>query len=130
MYFEIFSHVFDDCNDLQIKHIYFWNESILGNFGEQDIPQSIYPSNNWEATKIYARISAAIATYITISKSTSIHLHDYHLGFIPFYLRADLIDYSFVFTIHNGSYQGWLEIWDDPSPVMYELALSNDSYYN
>lgn len=130
MDFEVYSHVFDDCKNLKIRHLYFWNESVLGGFGEKEIPQTIYPTGNWEAIRIYARVSAAIASYISINSSNAIHIHDYHLGFILFYLRNDLYSQSsFVFTIHNGSYQGWLEIWDDPAPVMYELSMSNDDYY-
>lgn len=124
LHFEVFSHVFPECRGHNVKHIYFWNESILGNFGAANYPQSIYPGDSWQALRIYARVAAAMATYLGITGCSALHLHDYHLGIIPFYLHAARLGYpALMFTIHNACYQGWLEIWDDPAPVMYEISL-------
>jgi glycogen synthase len=104
---------------------------VLGKFGEADYTQSIYPPNDWDAIRVYARVAAAMANYIKMTKCDALHLHDYHLGLIPFYLDMEALGSpGVVFTIHNATYQGWLEIWNDPAPVMYELSLPLKDYYD
>ena len=130
MEFDVFSYVFEDGAHYNIKHVYFWNEALMGSWGDAGYSQSIYPSNGWNAIRIYARVAAAMANYIKAVTCHAIHLHDYHVGMIPFYLDMETLRYpGLVFTIHNASYQGWLEIWNDPSPVMYELAMPLAYYY-
>lgn len=125
--FDVFSHHFEQ--EQGIEHLYFWNESILGDFGERDPSQSIYPADDWKAIRTYARISAAIAAYLMKHGCNAIHLHDYHLGLIPFYINWEAMGKpSIVLTIHNGSYQGWHHLWGDPSPVMYELSMPSNYY--
>lgn len=129
--FEIFSYEFEDSSGRNIKHVYFWNEALLGYFGDAKYSQSIYLNNAWEALRVYARISAAMADYIMSTGCDAIQLHDYHVGLIPFYLDMETLGQpGLVFTIHNASYQGWLEIWNDPAPVMYELAMPVAYYYD
>jgi glycogen synthase len=129
--FEVFSYEFEDAQGRNIKHIYFWNESLLGNFGEAKYSQSIYLNNAWDALRVYARVSAAMSDYIMSVGCDAIHLHDYHVGMIPFYLDMDTLGWpGLVFTIHNATYQGWLEIWGDPAPVMYEIAMPLQYYYD
>ena len=128
--FDVFSQVLPDSQGYNLKHIYFWNEAILGNLGNPQHPQSIYPQNSWDALRIYARVSAAIATYLTVTGCYALHLHDYHMGLIPFYLDYPALGMpATLFTIHNASYQGQMEIWHDPGPVMYEVAMPLDCYY-
>lgn len=127
--FELYSHVFEDGQQGKVKHIYFWNHSLMHYFGDKDNPQSLYLKNDWDALRLYARLSSAMATYLKIVGFSALHLHDYHLGLIPFYIDPSQSNLPMVFTIHNASYQGELPVWRDPGPVMYECSMPLDYYY-
>ncbi len=127
--YDIFSYVFEDCKGQNVKHIYFWNQDLMGYLGDKENPQSLYPKNDWDALRLYARLSSAMATYIQLAGCSALHLHDYHLGLIPFYLKEEYMRLPMVFTIHNASYQGELSIWKDPGPVMYECSIPLENYY-
>jgi glycogen synthase len=97
--FEVYEHVFDDGQ----RAIYFWDQGQLHwtNAG------AIYPSDPWMALGVYATVGQAMASYIAQGHFDTVHLHDYHVGLVPFYLGdAYLHQVPTHLTIHNASYQG------------------------
>lgn len=97
--FEVFEHVFADGQ----KVVYFWDNLQLGWTGAT----AIYPNDPQMALLLYASVSQAIAGYIRAHHFDVIHLHDYHVGLVPFYLGDSFLqDVPIHFTIHNASYQG------------------------
>lgn len=128
--FDVFSHAFPHPGNGTIKHLYFWNETVLGSFGDRTALQTIYPPDPWVALRVYARVGAAMAAYLQKHGTHAIHLHDYHVGLLPFYLDWKAANQpAILFTIHNAGYQGWLQLWGDPAPVMYEIGMPKDYYY-
>jgi len=97
--FDVYEHVFPDGQ----KVIYFWDEWQLN----WTTANAIYPVDPQMALLLYAAVNQAMAGYIRQSHFDTIHLHDYHVGLIPFYLGDDdLQNVPVHFTIHNASYQG------------------------
>jgi glycogen synthase len=97
--FEVYEHIFPDGR----KVVYFWDELQLS----WTTPTAIYPSDPQMGLKLYASVCQAMAGYIRQGDFDTIHLHDYHVGLIPFYLGDDYLkDVPVHFTIHNASYQG------------------------
>lgn len=98
-YFDVYEHVFPDGQ----KVIYFWDEWQL----HWTTANAIYPVDPQMALLLYAAVSQAMAGYIKQGSFDTIHLHDYHVGLIPFYLDDEYLQNVPVhFTIHNASYQG------------------------
>lgn len=129
IYFDVFSYCFQEYGNPRVKHLYFWNEAVLGDFGDACYVQSVYPGNARDGMRVYSRVSAAMATYLEHTRYDALHLHDYHLGLISFYLEWDANSrLPLVFTIHNASYQGCLEVQDDPQPLMHELGMPGEWY--
>jgi glycogen synthase len=59
------------------------------------------------ALRLYASVGQAMAGYLEQGRFDAIHLHDYHVGLIPFYLSDGYLrEVPVHFTIHNASYQG------------------------
>ena len=103
--FELYEHVFPDGQ----KVIYFWDDWKLG----WTTPDSIYPSDAHLALKLYAAVCQAMAGYIAQGRFDTVHLHDYHVGLIPFYLGDEYVQRVPVhFTIHNATYQGLTDVVD------------------
>lgn len=97
--FEVFEHVFQDGQ----KVIYFWDNLQLGWTGAT----TIYPDDPQMGLLLYASLCQAMARYISAHHFDVIHLHEYHVGLIPFYLGDSYLqDVPIHFTIHNASYQG------------------------
>jgi glycogen synthase len=97
--FEVYEYVFDDGQ----RAIYFWDQGQLHwtNAG------AIYPSDPWLALGLYATVGQAMASYIAQGHFDTVHLHDYHVGLVPFYLGdAYLQNVPVHLTIHNATYQG------------------------
>ena len=97
--FEVYQHVFPDGQ----KVVYFWDQWQLGwtNAG------AIYPSDPQMGVKLYAAVGQAMAGYIKQRHFDTVHLHDYHVGLVPFYLGDEYLRQVPVhFTIHNATYQG------------------------
>jgi glycogen synthase len=97
--FEVYEYIFPDGQ----KVLYFWDEWQLHwtNAG------SIYPDDPQVGVRLYATVSQAMAGYIKQRQFETIHLHDYHVGLIPFYLGDDYLKKAPThFTIHNATYQG------------------------
>lgn len=96
---EVYTHVFEDGQ----KSVYFWDEWQL----HWTNARAIYPSDPWVALKLYAVMGQAMAAYIQQQHFHTVHLHDYHVGLVPFYLGDAVLQQLPVhFTIHNASYQG------------------------
>ncbi|MBN1994555.1 MAG: glycogen/starch synthase [Anaerolineae bacterium] len=97
--FEIYQHVFPDGQ----KVVYFWDEWQL----HWTHANAIYPTDPQVALKLHAAVCQAMAGYIKQGNFDTIHLHDYHVGLVPFYLGDDyLSEVPVHFTIHNATYQG------------------------
>jgi glycogen synthase len=97
--FEVYEHVFNDGQ----KAVYFWDQGQL----HWTNVSAIYPSDPWLALRLYAAVGQAMASYIVQGHFDIVHLHDYHVGLVPFYLGDDFLhDVSVHFTIHNATYQG------------------------
>ncbi len=97
--FEVYQHVFPDGQ----KVVYFWDEWQLS----WTNANAIYPSDPQMAIKLFAAVGQAMAGYIKQGNFHTIHLHDYHVGLIPFYLGDDFLrDVPVHLTIHNATYQG------------------------
>jgi glycogen synthase len=97
--FEVYQHVFPDGQ----KAIYFWDDWQL-HWTNAD---AIYPTDPRLGFTLYAALSQAMAAYIKQGDFDTVHLHDYHVGLIPFYLGDDYLrDIPVHFTVHNATYQG------------------------
>ena len=97
--FEVYEHVFDDGQ----RATYFWDHGQL----HWTTASAIYPSDPWLAFGLYATVGQAMASYIKQGNFDIVHLHDYHVGLVPFYLGDDYLHNVAVhFTIHNATYQG------------------------
>ena len=97
--FEVYEHVFDDGQ----RAIYFWDQGQL----HWTNASAIYPSDPSMALGLYATVGQAMASYIVQGHFDTVHLHDYHVGLVPFYLGdAYLQQVPTHLTIHNASYQG------------------------
>lgn len=97
--FEVYQHVFDDGQCA----IYFWDHGQL----HWTTASAIYPSDPWMALGLYATVCQAMASYIQHGNFDIVHLHDYHVGLVPFYLGDDALrNVAVHLTIHNATYQG------------------------
>jgi glycogen synthase len=97
--FEVYEHIFPDGQ----KVIYFWDEWQL----DWTHASAIYPDDPQMAIKLFAAVSQAMAGYIKQGHFDTVHLHDYHVGLVPFYLGDDYLqDVPVHLTIHNATYQG------------------------
>jgi glycogen synthase len=97
--FEVYEYVFDDGQ----RALYFWDQGQL----HWTNASAIYPSDPWLALGLYATVGQAMATYIRQEQFGTVHLHDYHVGLVPFYLGDTYLQNVPVhLTIHNATYQG------------------------
>ncbi len=97
--FEAYEHVFPDGQ----KIVYFWDDLQLSWTNGTDI----YPDDPQMGLRLYASVSQAMAAYIKENAFDVLHLHDYHVGLIPFYLGDEALgNLSTHLTIHNATYQG------------------------
>ncbi|MBN2475422.1 MAG: glycogen/starch synthase [Pirellulales bacterium] len=97
--FEAYEHTFENGQ----RVVYFWNQHWLGPWGP---PSHVYPPEV-VALRTYAAVCQAMAGFLSEQPCDTFHLHDYHVGLIPFYLSAEKADtLPFHLTIHNASYQG------------------------
>ena len=103
--FEVYEHVFPDGQ----KVIYFWDEWQLG----WTNANAIYPNDPQLSLTLFAALNQAMAGYIKQGNFDTVHLHDYHVGLVPFYLGDDYLQTVPVhFTIHNATYQGMTPLRD------------------
>ncbi|MFA6317096.1 MAG: glycogen/starch synthase [Elusimicrobiota bacterium] len=108
--FEIYERVFQEKLDLPegpvevgFRHLYFWDHGQL----HWTHAGAVYPYDPRVGLKLYSAVAQAMAGYIRQGDFQTVHLHDYHVGLVPFFLGDDFLARVPVhLTIHNASYQG------------------------
>ncbi|RME75077.1 MAG: hypothetical protein D6784_08645 [Chloroflexi bacterium] len=121
--FAVYTHTFPDGQ----KVVYFWDEWQLNWTG----PTAIYPSDPVMALKLYAAVSQAMAAYIRRESFHTVHLHDYHVGLVPFYLGDDTLQKLPIhFTIHNATYQGVTPINHDGYGMLRRINLPGEKLFH
>ncbi|MCB0191413.1 MAG: glycogen/starch synthase [Anaerolineae bacterium] len=121
--FEVFEHVFPDGQ----KVIYFWDEWQLSWTNSS----AIYPSDPQMALKMYSTVTQAMACYIKQKQFNTVHLHDYHVGLLPFYLGDDCLrDLPIHFTIHNATYQGITPLMGGGYSMLDGINLSGEKLFH
>lgn len=121
--FRAYTHTFDD----GIKAVYFWDDWQLSWTG----PERLYPHDTPMARKLYAVVSQAMAAYIKAAGFNTLHIHDYHLGLVPFYLGDDFLQSAPLhFTIHNASYQGVSWFKEGGYQALWDIGLPGDQLFH
>ncbi|MEM7343336.1 MAG: glycogen/starch synthase [Chloroflexota bacterium] len=122
--FDLYKHKFPDGQTV----IYFWNEAFLS----WTNGKSIYPNDPEFALRLYAATAQAMAGYIATQRFNTIHLHDYHVGLIPFYLDDAYLQKTPIhFTIHNATYQGVVPFSPGQGyDLLAQLNLSGEAYFH
>jgi glycogen synthase len=109
--FRAYQHVFTEritfaggsTRDVRFKMIYFWDPWQL----HWTRAQEIYPDDPVLGAKLYSAVAQAMARYIRQGDFQTVHLHDYHVGLVPFFLGDEYLrQVPIHLTIHNASYQG------------------------
>ncbi len=113
-------HVYRRSISEGVTGIFFWDSWQLG----WTTPNAVYPDDPFMATRLYAATAQAMAGFVSGGKYDALHIHDYHVGLIPFYLSAPLDDtLPMHFTIHNATHQGACPILEDPYGMLFDLNL-------
>jgi len=131
--FEVYEYTFPDGQ----RAIYFWDEWQLNWTAER----AIYPQDPWMGAKLYSAVSQAMSAYIRQNDFDTVHLHDYHVGLVPFFLTDEyLSEVPVHFTIHNASYQGMtplmgggyetLELLNLPGEQLFHKYFDHFDYVN
>ena len=121
--FEAYEHIFPDGQ----KVIYFWDAWQLS----WTTPSAIYPTDPQMAAQLFSAVSQAMANYIKQKKFDTVHLHDYHVGLVPFYLGDDYLKKVPVhFTIHNATYQGITPLIDGGYSSLDRLNLPGNELFH
>lgn len=121
--FDAYEHVFPDGQ----KVVYFWDELQLG----WTNARAIYPEDPQMALLLYSSVSQAMAGYIKKNRFDTIHLHDYHVGLIPFYLGDEYLrEVPLHFTIHNASYQGIVPLIGGGYASLDRINLSGSKLFH
>lgn len=112
---------------VDFRMVYVWDEGQLHWTG----PSAIYASDPWVALEQYATVAQAIAGFVRAEAYDVVHLHDYHVGLVPFYLGEEaLARTSLHFTIHNATYQGTTPLRDGGYASLDRLNLSGVRLYH
>lgn len=123
--FEVYRHTFDDGQQV----LYFWNQHWLGPWGPGS---QVYPPDA-VALRTYAAVCQAMAGYLDGRQLDgepfgTLHLHDYHVGLVPFYLaEKTAADLPWHLTIHNASYQGVYRT-DQRGSVLADIGLDESLF--
>jgi glycogen synthase len=121
--FEAYEHIFPDGQ----KAVYFWDAWQLG----WTNANAIYPDDPQMAAKLFAAVGQAMAGYIRQSDIEVVHLHDYHVGLVPFYLGDDYLQHGSVhLTIHNATHQGIIYLVGGGYNSLDRLNLSGEKYFH
>src|SRR5262249_13498646 len=109
------------------KAVYFWDQGQL----HWTNASAIYPSDPWMALRLYAAVGQAMACYIAQGHFDIVHLHDYHVGLVPFYLGDDFLHrVSVHFTIHNATYQGITPLRGGGYNTLDEINLPGEHLFH
>lgn len=88
---------------IKLKMVYFWDQGQLG----WTNANALYPDDPQVGIKMFSSMAQAMAGYIRQNNFQTVHLHDYHVGMIPFYLGDEYLSrVPCHLTVHNASYQG------------------------
>jgi glycogen synthase len=121
--YEAYEHTFRDGQ----KAIYFWDEWQLN----WTWANSVYPGDPHMALKLYASVCQAMAGYIRQNDFNTVHLHDYHVGLVPFYLGDDYLkNVPIHLTIHNATYQGNTPIVGGGYASIDRIGLSGEKLFH
>ncbi len=120
---EVYEHVFPDGQ----KVIYFWDEWQL----HWTHAAAIYPTDPQFAFNLFAVINQAMAGYIKQGNFDTVHLHDYHVGLVPFYLGDEYLrEVPLHFTIHNATYQGVTQLEEGGYAMLNRINLPGDQLFH
>ncbi len=121
--FEVYEYLFPDGQ----KVVYFWDEWQLS----WTNASAIYPSDPQMGVKLYAAVSQAMTGYIKLGNFDTVHLHDYHVGLVPFYLGDDYLQKVPVhFTIHNATYQGIIPLINGGYNSLERINLPGEKLFH
>jgi glycogen synthase len=113
--------------ELELEMVYLWNPRMLG----WTRPDAIYPEDPWAAARLYAALSQAMAAFVSLDPPDTLHLHDYHVGLMPYFLEAELAGgLSVHLTIHNGSYQGRVHLRGGGYETLDALGLDGARHFH
>ena len=113
--------------EIRLEMIYLWNAELLG----WTTPSAIYPEDPWLGARMFSALSQAIAAFVAEHPPDTLHLHDYHMGLTPFFLDAELATRMPVhLTIHNGSYQGVVELQGGGYEALEKLGLDGPRHFH
>ncbi len=121
--FEVYEHIFPDGQ----KAIYFWDAWQLN----WTNATANYADDPQMAVRLYAVVGQAMAGYIKQRHFNTIHLHDYHVGLVPFYLGDEYLRQVPVhFTIHNATHQGITPLIGGGYTSLNRLNLPGDRLFH
>jgi len=121
--FEVYEHIFPDGQ----KVIYFWDEWQLS----WTNASAIYPTDPQLGLTLFAAVGQAMAAYIRQGNFDTVHLHDYHVGLVPFYLGdAYLKNVPVHFTIHNATYQGMTPLRNGGYSSLDRINLPGETLFH
>jgi glycogen synthase len=121
--FSAYTHTFPDGQ----RVVYFWDEWQLG-WTRKD---AIYPSDPQMALVLYAAVCQAMALYVKRGRFDVVHLHDYHVGLVPFYLGDEFLSrVPAHLTIHNASYQGIAPIVGSGYSALDRIGLRGELLFH
>jgi glycogen synthase len=121
--YQVYEHIFPDGQ----KAVYFWDEWQLS----WTNASAIYPSDPQLGLQLYASVCQAMAGYIRMHNFDTVHMHDYHVGLLPFYLGDEYLNHAPIhLTIHNATYQGDTPLIDGGYSSLYRLNLPGDKLFH
>jgi glycogen synthase len=132
--FEVFTHRFEETFRLAgedvpfvVRAVYFWDPGQL----HWTAPGILYPTDPWLGAKLHAAVSQAMAGWIAAADYDTVHLHDYHVGLVPFYLDPERFSRMPVhLTIHNATYQGVVPLIDGGFSTLDRLNLPGERLFH
>ncbi len=108
----------------RLEFIYLWQPELLG----WTTPGSIYPEDAWLGARLYCAVCQAIAGVLAEDPPDALHLHDYHVGLVPFFVGAKAP--AVHLTIHNGSYQGEVGLRGGGYETLDQLGLDGAATFH
>ncbi|MCY3024520.1 MAG: glycogen/starch synthase, partial [Planctomycetota bacterium] len=133
--FDLYEHVFTERlpfpdgseRDVNFRMVYFWDHGQLS----WTSGKAVYPSDPWMGAKLYSALNQGMAAYIRQGNFQTVHLHDYHVGLVPFFLDDDyLAQVPVHFTIHNASYQGITPLFGGGYATLARLNLNGEKLFH
>jgi glycogen synthase len=131
---EAYEHTFTErimiggrAKTIRLKMVYFWDAGQL----HWTSANALYPDDPQVGIKMFSSVSQAMAGYIRQNNFQTVHLHDYHVGMLPFYLGDEFLSRVPVhLTVHNASYQGDTPPIHGGPNALNALNLPGDRFFN